>query len=140
MQMTITLEISPELERQIKQAAAKAGLPLDAYIVESVTRRLPTRRSRQRIVPHLSAQESDLLQKINQNLSQIQWVHYRELIAKRKAEVLTAEEQEELIALSNQIEEANANRIEYVARLADIRKTTLPGLLKELDLQPVEHY
>lgn len=137
--MTITIEISPELEQTIKQAATQAGLSLDAYILESVTARLPARLSRHRGVPRFSAQESDLLQKINQSLSQIEWKRYRELGAKRQAEVLTDGEQEELIALSNQIEEANATRIEYVAKLAEMRKTTLPAMMKELGLKPVAH-
>lgn len=137
--MTIRLEISPDLEQQIKQAAAQAGLTVDAYILESVTKRLPVRRRRHSSVPHLSAEEADLIQTINQSLSQFQWLRYRELVTKRQAETLTAQEHEELIVLSNQIEEANANRIEYVARLADIRGKTLPGMMKELGLQPVAH-
>ena len=66
----------------------------------------------------ITPQEADLLKQIAQSLSQIEWGRYHELIHKRQAEVLTAAEQEELITLSNQIEEANANRIEDVARLA----------------------
>lgn len=137
--MTITLEISPELEQQIKQAAAESGISPDAYILESVTKRLPGQQSRQRVTPHLSAQESDLLLKINQSLSQIQWDRYHELIAKRQDEALTRSEQDELIALSDQIEETNAKRIEYVAKLAKLRNTTLPGMMSELGIKPITH-
>lgn len=137
--MTITIEVAPELEQQIKQAAAKAGLSLDAYILESVTQRLPAKRHRQDNIKHFSKQESTLLQKINQSLSQIEWLRYRELIHKRQIETLTDEEQQALINLSNQIEEANAKRIEYAAELAALRKTTLPSLMKELGFRPIAY-
>ena len=88
---------------------------------------------------HVMPQESALLQKISQSLSHIKWERYRELVGERQVEALAIEEQGELIALSNQIEEANADRIEYVAELAEVRKTTLTALMKELGLKPVAH-
>lgn len=84
----------------------------------------------------ITPQEADLLQEIAQSLSQIEWGRYHELIHKRQTEVLNTTEQDELISLSNQIEEANANRIEDVARLAERRKTTLPAVMQELGLKP----
>lgn len=137
--MTITLEVTPELESQIKQAAAKVGLSLDAYILESVAQRLQPTQHRPSRVKRLPKQEATLLQKINQSLSQIQWQRYHELIGKRQAETLTPEEQMELIALSDQLEEANAKRIEYVAQLAALRKTTVPALMNELGLKPAAY-
>ena len=137
--MTIVIEIAPELESQIRQAAATAGLSPDAYIVESVTERLHQTRHRQSSPKRLSKIETSLLQKINQSLSQIEWLRYRELIAKRQAETLTPQEQAALIALSDQIEEANAKRIEYLAELARVRQTTIPALMKELGLKPVAY-
>jgi hypothetical protein len=137
--MTITIEITPELEREIKQAAAKAGLSPDAYVLESVTQRLQQGEHPPTRVKRLSERESTLLQKINQSLSQIEWLRYRKLIGKRQAETLNAEEQAELIALSDQVEEANARRIEYIAELADLRQTTVPALMSELGLKPVSY-
>jgi hypothetical protein len=137
--MTIVIEIAPELESQIRQAAANAGIPLAAYVVESVTERLHPTQHRQSGVKHLPKIEANLIQKINQSLSQIEWLRYRELIAKRQAETLTPDEQVQLIALSDQIEEANVKRIEYVAELAQVRKTTIPAVMKELGLRPVAY-
>lgn len=133
--MTITIEVNPELERQLKQAAAQAGLSLNDYVLQSITQRLPRKRIKVRRAPQLSPRESELLQAINRSLSQVEWERYHDLVAQRQAETLTPEEQVELIAISDRIEEANAARIEYVAELARLRSTTLPALLKELDLQ-----
>jgi len=129
--MTITIEVNPELERQLKQAAAQAGLSLNDYVLQSITQRLPHKRIKVRRAPQLSPRESELLQAINRSLSQVQWERYHDLVAQRQAETLTPEEQVELIAISDRIEEANAARIEYVAELARLRSTTLPALMKE---------
>ncbi|MFN8492312.1 MAG: hypothetical protein U0350_32225 [Caldilineaceae bacterium] len=137
--MAIVIEITPELESQIRQAAANAGVPLTAYIIESVTERLQPTQHRPSRVQHLPKIEAKLIQQINQSLSQIEWLRYRELIGKRQAETLMPDEQAELIALSNQIEEANVKRIKYVAQLAQVRKTTIPVIMKELGLKPATY-
>lgn len=69
----------------------------------------------------------------------MQWQRYEELIGKRQAETLTPKEHAELIVLSDQLEEANVKRIEYIAQLAALRKTTVPLLIKELGLKPVAY-
>jgi hypothetical protein len=137
--MTITLEVASELENQIKQAAAKVGLSPDAYILESVTQRLQPTQRRSSPVKCLSQQEATLLQTINESLAQMDWPRYRKLIAKRQAETLTPSEQTELIALSDYLEEANVKRIESLAQLAALRKTTVPALMQALGLKPATH-
>ena len=51
--MTITIEMTPELEHQLQQAAAQAGLTPDAYIVQTLRERLtppqPSRDQTQRL-------------------------------------------------------------------------------------------
>jgi hypothetical protein len=44
-----------------------------------------------------------------------------------------------LIGLSDQLEEANAKRIDYVAQLATLRKSTVPALMKDLGFKPVTY-
>jgi hypothetical protein len=137
--MTITIEIAPELEQQIRREAARAGLAPDAYIVEAVQARLTQTQPRQRRVPHLSPVEAQLLAKINLGLSSGEWERYHELVMRRKAEMLTPDEQTELIALSDRLEEANARRIECLAALARVRNTTLDALIRDLGLTPTSH-
>ena len=145
--MALVLEIPPEQENQIRQAASQAGVSLDTFVLESLLERLSRTQTLQS--PNtsgyanknnrqaLSVAETRLLEKINQSLSQIQWERYRTLVAKRQAGTLTPEEQSELIALSDQIEEANVVRIQYVAELAELQQTTLPAMMKKLGLKPV---
>jgi hypothetical protein len=134
--MTVTIEIPPKLERQLRQEAARVGLAPEAYIVEAMQERLAQTRPRRRHVPRLSPEEARLLSKINLGVSPQEWERYHALVARRKAETLTPDEQTELIALSDRLEEVNAQRIGYLAELARVRNTSLEALIRELGLTP----
>jgi len=134
--MTITIEMAPELEQQLQQAAAQAGLAPEVYIVETLRDHLALPAQQRSHVQPLSATESELLLKINHSLEGIAWARYHALVAKRRAETLTADEQQELIALSDQIEAANAERMTYLAELARLRNVSLAALIRQLGLQP----
>jgi len=84
--------------------------------------------------PHLNHVESDLLQKINQGLPEHKWQRYNELIAKRRAETLTDEEQTELIEISDVIEQTNAERMARLAKLAQLRHAPLENTMHELGI------
>lgn len=135
--MSLTIEITPELEGQVREAAADEGLSPDAFILESIAERL--RRPKPIGGKWFAGRESELLQAINDSMAQIDWIRYRELISKRQAETLTAEEHATLIVLANAVEAANVNRIELLIELARLRHTTLPALMDELGIKPVDH-
>ncbi|MBI5825533.1 MAG: hypothetical protein HZB18_16000 [Chloroflexi bacterium] len=130
--MTIHLNVTSELERQLNKVAKQMGLTPDTYIMRVLQQELQKRSAPAR----LSAEESALVQQINASLSAVKWEQYRTLLAKRDNETLTKSEQEELIILSDQIEEANVRRIKAVAELARVRNTTIPALVTSLGLSP----
>lgn len=130
--VTITLELAPELEQQLRNEAAKQGIEPSRYIVNALKERL---RPSVREVSWLSKAEADLLQKINLGLPPEMWEHYHALIAKRRAETLTIEEQATLIEISDQIEQANARRIQYLIELANLRGTSLEAVMQELGIR-----
>ncbi|MBI4670220.1 MAG: hypothetical protein HY741_00950 [Chloroflexi bacterium] len=82
-------------------------------------------------LPHT---EAELLQNINLGLSEVQWQRYHALVAKRRAETLTPQERHELVAMSDQIEQANAQRIESLVELAKLRQTSLDNLMHDLGI------
>jgi tRNA A37 N6-isopentenylltransferase MiaA len=129
---TITLELTPELEQQLRDEAAKQGLDPNHYIVNALKERL---RPVPRDVSRLSKAEADLLQNINLGLPPEMWEHYHALLAKRRAETLTPEEQATLIEISDQIEQANARRIQYLIELASLRGTSLEAVMQELGIE-----
>ncbi|MGD2089337.1 MAG: STAS/SEC14 domain-containing protein [Candidatus Aminicenantes bacterium] len=89
----------------------------------------------QRKAPGLSKEESQLLIKINQGVPPDIQERYDELIAKRQSETLNAEEYNELLRLTDQIEKLDAERVEYLKKLAFIRNISLTTLLEELKIQ-----
>jgi hypothetical protein len=131
--MTITLDIAPDLETQIRQAAAKAGIEPDTYITNILEQHL---RSVDLEAANFSNEEADLLQQINLGLSPETWQHYHYLIAKRRSETLSPTEQETLIQITNEIELANARRISALVKLAQYRQTSLEKLMEELGIKP----
>jgi hypothetical protein len=135
--MTITLELPPELEKNIKAAAAKAGSQPEDFVLSAVQERLS--KTAGVSSPHLSKQESELLLAINQSFSHVNWQQYFELIDKRDAETITSDELGELISITDGIEEANAKRLQYLIKLAELRNVSLDELMDELDLRPARH-
>ena len=129
--MTLTLEISPELEEALCRTAERAGLPPDQYALDAIEGRLARDRD---LPPHLPHAEAKLLQRINEGLPEATWARYHALKQKRDAETLTPEEHAELIRLVNEVEIWNARRLEAVAELAKLRGVRFPDLVKQLGL------
>jgi hypothetical protein len=130
--MTLTLEISPELEQALRASAERAGLPPDRYVLDLLQERLsPINGGRTTGLP---AAEATLLERINEGLPEGTWARYEALKKKRDAETLTDAEHAELIRLVNEVELWNARRLEAVAELAKLRGVRFPDLVKQLGL------
>lgn len=85
-----------------------------------------------RKAPGLSKQESEIMMKINRGISPEIQEYYNKLIAKRRSEILTAEEYGELLKLTAQIEKLDVERLEYLKELACIRQISLTAIMKQL--------
>ncbi len=131
--MPLTIDITHELESRIRQRAAQQGLDVTEYVSRTLQELL--RGAELPETRHLSAEESRLLQEINLGLPDETWRRYRELREKRSAETLTASEQAELIAVSDQIEELDARRAERLVELARARKTSVAALMEQLGIK-----
>jgi len=93
----------------------------------------------QRIAPSLSTKESELLIKINQDLPQELRHLYQTLIEKRHQEILTESEYQQLLELTEQVEKYQAQRLEYLTQLAQIRQLSLTNLITQMGLQPINN-
>lgn len=89
----------------------------------------------QRKAPSLPQAEAQLLLRINQGIPSNIQKRYDELIGKRRAEMLTLTEHSELLRLSEQVENLEAQRVEYLIELARLRKTSLVTLMEDLGIQ-----
>ena len=88
-----------------------------------------------RFASSLPKQEAELLLKINQRWPIDTQRRYDELATKRQAETLTAEEQQELLGLIDQSEQADAERAQMIGDLAQLRNVPVPELMQDLGIR-----
>jgi hypothetical protein len=87
----------------------------------------------------LPEEEAELLLKINQGIPSDLRTSYQILREKREAETLDEKEYDSLIQLSNQIEQIGAQRLEALAKLAQLRQVSLLDLMETLGIEPVSY-
>ncbi len=88
----------------------------------------------------IAVRSAELLQRINRGVPAAWQRRYAELIARRQAEQLTAEEHHELLQLTDQIERLEAQRVEDLAALARLRGTTLARVMADIGVAPVAQH
>lgn len=126
---TVQVEVQLSSEELLK-AVEQLSLPeLENFVSQVLL------LQEQRKANSLPQAEAELLIKINQSISSDIQTYYEELIAKRQAETLTPTEYSELLRLTEQIEKLQAQRIEYLAELARLRKISLTALMEDLGIQ-----
>ena len=88
----------------------------------------------------VSATEASLLQQSRIVWPAELWQRYQLLAMKLEDETLLPDEQQELMYLIEQREEANVHRIAALIEIAKIRGTTLDALINELGVKPPPYY
>ena len=127
--MTITLQMPPGLEASVRDQATREGVDASTLVLRALERQFgPTAG------PSPAADEAELLLRINEGPSEMVWRRYHELSSKRDAESLTHGEHEELIGLSETIEGADVQRLQYMAKLAKLRGVSLRTLRAQLEI------
>jgi hypothetical protein len=131
--MTLTIQLTPDLEARLLQQAASAGMDAGQFVVSTLTSRL---EQAEKPPAHCGKDEAALLSAISQGLPEELWLHYRALASRRQTESLSTEEQAELIQLSNRIEEDHAHRMEHLVSLARLRNVSLRTLMEQMGIRP----
>lgn len=112
---------------------------LNSGELEQVLERAALLRA-QRRAPSLSKAESDLLLKINQGVVPAEVKERCTFLTQKSRQGnITTEEQIELTSLVDEIELLNAERMNYLIQLAQLRRTSLDDLLQTLEITPL-HY
>ncbi|NOX63951.1 MAG: STAS/SEC14 domain-containing protein [Chloroflexi bacterium] len=94
----------------------------------------------QRKAARLSKRESELLIKINQGLPVEMQERYDELMDKLRNGDISASEHQELLRLVDQIEQADAERLQYLIELARLRNISVDELMAQLGIHPPAVY
>ena len=119
---------------ELLKAVEQLSLPDLEQFSRQVTRLVAKRRA-----PVLPQQEAELLLKINQSvLAPDLEARNHELLSKRREGTITPDEMDEFVALTDKLENLNVERMSSLAKLAQLRQTTLPDLMKDLGIQELD--
>ena len=135
--MTLTLEITPELEQALQASAARAGLAPDRYVLDLLQERLgPTNGAAPPVSPRpkprcWSGSTKGCPRPPGRATKRSRRSETRRLSP-------TASTQK-LLRLVNEVELWNARRMEAVAELSQRRGVRFPDLVKQLGLGPPAH-
>ncbi|MFM9946611.1 MAG: hypothetical protein ACKV1O_01605 [Saprospiraceae bacterium] len=89
-----------------------------------------------RVAPNLSKEETFVLKKINRGLPSDRKKRLIVLEAKRSAGTLNVEDQQELLAIIDELEQLNVERVHYLGELALMRGIPVRELMKQLGIRP----
>ena len=131
--MTLTLNLDPQIEQQLRQEAQRLGLQPNDYVLEAVRERL---RQSAPLPQQVAGREAALLGRIDLGLSQEQWARFHALARRLEDGALDPIELEEFVALNDRIEEANARRLEALAELSELRRVPIEQVMTELGIAP----
>ena len=131
---SITLQINPALEQNLREKAARKGVGLDSYI-QSLLEKVGNAEPIEPHISRLSKEEEGLLEKASLGLSEEFWEKYRGFVAIKETRFLTESERAEFIAMTDQVEAANARRMKYLVKLAQLRQVPLLQLMEQLGIK-----
>jgi iron-sulfur cluster repair protein YtfE (RIC family) len=133
--MSLTIQLPSLLEQQIRENAVRQGIPLEklvAQILASGINKLDSGGDEK-------IREAELLQRIRLTVvPETELGEYYRLSVLRQAEQLQEQEYERLISLTHRVEAIHAERLKYVAELAQLRGIPLRQAISELGLMHVE--
>lgn len=133
--MSLTINLPTTVEQKIRKEADTNGLSLDIYLLRLLQQATKKSQKQSHSKQFL---ESELLKKINLDISEEEWTSYRYLIGLMRAENITPQEQRTLINLGDKIEIANAERVKYLFELAELRGISVETLMKNLGIEPID--
>ena len=127
-----TVESRSSVSRDdLLKGAAQLEMPdLEQFVAQVLALRA------NRIAPSLPGVEAELLQRINGGLPAEARRRYEELTARRCAEILTSEEHQELLRLTDRMERSDAERARALAELAQLRNVSMVSLMNQLGIRP----
>jgi len=126
----VKVEAQLSADELLKAAGQLSQAELEQFAFQVIALRA------RRQAPSLPQVEAELLLKINRGIQPKVQKRYNELIGKRQAESLTADEYEELLRLTDQIEKVEVRRMDYLAELSRLRRISLTELMADLGIRP----
>ncbi len=133
--MSLTIQLPSSLEQRIRENASRQGISLEnlvAQILASGIDRLDSDEEEK-------IREAELLQRIRLTVvPEEELGEYYRLSVLRQAEQLQEQEYERLMSLTHRVEAIHAERLKYVAELAQLRGVHFRQTMSDLGLIQVE--
>lgn len=130
--MALTITLPNELEQFLQNQAQRAGIPVETLL----TRTIIERWERVRRAPGMPTRESELLLRLQTLFPPEQTREYHALCAKSDAGTLIETERQQFLTLLEQRDHQNAERLELVAELAQLRGVSLREMMAQLGIRP----
>lgn len=132
MAKTATITVDADLARAWNAAPAAKRKKIQAVLRNQLFNGEAVKKK----VPHFSKKESELLLRINRNLSEEERARMLELTDKIEFDSITDEEQTELIRLTDKAERLQAMRLQAVIDLAKLRGVSFEEMMMQLGVKP----
>jgi len=124
---TIQVEAEVSTRDLLRAVAQLSPTELEQFVTEVLALRAQRTSS--------GTPEPELLQRLRQVLPDEVRQRYRALIAKRRDGALTAEEQAELLRLTDEVEKGDAERVRVLGQIAQRRNQSLTDVMQDLGIQ-----
>ena len=124
----VTSQIEIDFDKVLEGVARLEPHELDEFVKKVIALQA------QRRIPSLSGDETALLKKINQGVSPEIRKRYEALNENLHEEIITPDEHKELLTLIDQIELADAERMQHLIALAQLRKVSIDTLMDQLGI------
>ncbi len=128
-----TIEIKPKVTLELHEILNGIS-KLDVKELESFFNRVGTLLAHRK-TRHLSERESQLLSEINKGLPTGHRQKYLLLKGKLRQENISPSEQEELMAMTKEVERTGVKRLEHLVELAKLRGVEINILMDQLGIQ-----
>ena len=125
---TVQHELSAPSEELLQEVSRLNGPALDKFLDRVLMLRAERR------APHLSKQESELLETINYRRPPEAQARFDLLVIRRRANKITSAELAELLTMTDQSEMLAAERVRAVMDLAQLRGVSFDEMLRQLGM------
>ena len=127
--MALISNTSPTVQKMLREVAKLPNNDIRQLVSEANS------ILAQRQVPNLSQRESELLARIDEIVKPEIYEQYQHLRDKMVQHVIDEREHEELLHLTEIMEVAQVERLQYLVELAQLRKTSLQDLMNQFGIE-----
>lgn len=133
--MSLTIQLPSSLEQQIRDNAMRQGISLEKLIAQILVSGI----NKFDFQDEKKLRETELLQRIRLTvMPEAELGEYYRLSVLRQAEQLQEYEYERLVTLTHRVEAIHAERLKYVAELAELQGVSLRQAMSDLGLSRSE--